>query len=69
MQIDDADFVSKIIFNDEAHFHMSGFLNKQNSRLWGTENPQQIEPCQMHPERVTVWLLEWRCFWPIFFSR
>jgi len=36
MQVDDADFASKIIFSDEAHFHMmSGFVNKQNCRLWG----------------------------------
>jgi len=68
MQIDDADFVSKIIFSDEAHFHMSGFVNKQNSRLWGTENPQQIEPCQMHPERVTVWLWSGGVFGPYFFQ-
>ncbi|VVC43070.1 Hypothetical protein CINCED_3A003523 [Cinara cedri] len=55
MQVDDVDFASKIIFSDEAHFHTNGFVNKQNCRLWGTENPQQIKQCQMHPERVTVW--------------
>lgn len=36
------------------------FVNKQNCRLWGTENPQQIEQCQMHPERVTI---IWCGFW------
>ncbi|CAI6366289.1 unnamed protein product [Macrosiphum euphorbiae] len=59
MQVEDADFAMKIIFSDEAHFHMSGFVNKQNCRLWGTENPQQIEQRQMHPERVTVWCGFW----------
>lgn len=24
------DFVKKIIFSDEAHFHLSGYVNKQN---------------------------------------
>jgi len=46
---------------------MSGFVNKQNCRLWGTENPQQIER-QMHPERVTVWCGFWSGG-PYFFSR
>ena len=28
----------KIIFSDEAHFGLGGFVNKQNCRNWGTEN-------------------------------
>lgn len=59
MQINDADFPRKIIFSDEAHFHMSGFVNKQNFRLWGTENSQQIDQRQMHPERLTAWCGFW----------
>jgi len=38
MQEED-DFVSKIIMSDEAHFHLSGYVNKQNLRFWDTENP------------------------------
>ena len=30
----------KIILSDEAHFDLSGYVNKQNFRIWGTENPQ-----------------------------
>ncbi|CAK9827077.1 hypothetical protein ANTRET_LOCUS4812 [Anthophora retusa] len=29
----DADFSNKIIFNDEAHFHLDGFVNRQNCRI------------------------------------
>ena len=29
----------KIIFSDEAHFDLGGYANKQNCRIWGTENP------------------------------
>ena len=29
----------KIIFSDEAHFNLSGYVNKQNSRIRGKENP------------------------------
>ncbi|CAK9813004.1 hypothetical protein ANTPLA_LOCUS7629 [Anthophora plagiata] len=49
-----ADFSSKIIFSDEAHFHLDGFVNRQNCRIWGSENPREIVEKQMHPQRVTV---------------
>ena len=29
----------KNIFSDEAHFDLGGYLNKQNYRVWDTENP------------------------------
>ena len=29
---------SKIIFSDEAHFDLGGYVNKQNCLIWGTEN-------------------------------
>ena len=28
-----------IWWSDEAHFHVSGYVNTQNFRIWGTENP------------------------------
>jgi len=55
----DADFHKKIIFSDEAHFWMSGFVNKQNMRYWNENNPQVIQELQMHPQRVTVWCGLW----------
>ncbi|KAL4125925.1 hypothetical protein QTP88_010162 [Uroleucon formosanum] len=53
------DFVKKIIFSDEAHFHLSGYVNKQNCRIWGNENPRASMEKQMHPQRVTVWCGFW----------
>ena len=36
-----ADFdKKKIIFSEEAHFDLGGYVNKQNCRIWNTENPQ-----------------------------
>lgn len=55
----DADFSNKIIFSDEAHFHLDGFVNRQNCRIWGSENPRVIVEKQMHPQRVTVWCGFW----------
>ena len=27
-----------IIFSDEAHFDLGGYVNKENFRIWGIEN-------------------------------
>ena len=45
----------QIWFSDEAHFHLRGFVNKQNWRHWGSENPHLAVASTLHPERVTVW--------------
>ncbi|EFN83836.1 hypothetical protein EAI_02650, partial [Harpegnathos saltator] len=45
----DADFSNKIIFSDEAHFHLDGLVNRQNCRIWASENPRVIVEKQMHP--------------------
>jgi len=55
----DGDFSNKIFFSDEAHFSLGGYVNKQNCRIWGSENPQVIEERPLHPEKVTVWCAFW----------
>ena len=52
---EDADFVNKIIFSDEAHFDLGGYVNKQNCRIWGTENSHACIEKPTHPKRVLVW--------------
>ena len=49
----------KIIFSDEAHFHIGGYVNKQNCRNCGSENPHKIKEKPMRPLRVTVWCGLW----------
>lgn len=34
------DFADHFVFTDEAAFHISGQVNKQNVRFWGMENPR-----------------------------
>lgn len=44
-----------IMMSDEAHFHLNGSVNKQNSRYWAMNNPQQLHQKPLHSPRVTVW--------------
>ena len=43
----------KVIFSDETHFVIGGYVNNQNCRIWGTENPLAYieKPTQMSKER------------------
>ena len=57
---EDADFgKKKIIFSDEAHFDLGGYVNKQNCRIWDTENPHAYIEKPTRPKRVTVWCEFW----------
>jgi hypothetical protein len=42
-------------FSDEAHFHLDGFMNKQNMRFWASENPYRFMEISLHPAKCTVW--------------
>ena len=43
----------------DAHFHIRGYVNKQNCRIWGSEKPYVIIEKPLHPQRVTVWCEFW----------
>ena len=60
----------KIIFSDAAHFDLGGYVNEQNCRIWGTENPHTYTEKPMHPKRVTVWCGFWSrgIIGPLFFE-
>ena len=53
---EDADFGKKkiIIFSDESHFDLDGYVKKQNCRIWGTENPHEDIEKSTHPKQVTA---------------
>ncbi|GBM86135.1 hypothetical protein AVEN_75409-1 [Araneus ventricosus] len=46
--------VGCIWLTDEAHFHLNGFVNKQNWRFWGSENPHLCEEKPLHSPKVTA---------------
>ena len=39
----DDSFLSHLQMLDEVHFYMNDFVNKQNCRIWVTENPQAVK--------------------------
>ena len=43
-----------LIMSDEAHFHLNGTVNKQNSRYWASENPRELHQRPLHSPKVTV---------------
>ncbi|GFT61402.1 hypothetical protein TNCV_4371001 [Trichonephila clavipes] len=44
------DFHKRILFSDEAHFWLNGYVNKQNCRIWSEANPQVYVETPLHPE-------------------
>ncbi|GFX03944.1 uncharacterized protein TNCV_4678491 [Trichonephila clavipes] len=53
------DFHKQILFSDEAHFWLKGYVNKQNCRIWSEANPQVYVETPLHPEKLTVWCALW----------
>ncbi|GFY10563.1 hypothetical protein TNCV_2193841 [Trichonephila clavipes] len=53
------DFHKRILFSDEAHFWLNGYVNKQNCRIWTEANPQVYVETPLHPEKLTVWCALW----------
>ncbi|GFU21311.1 DUF4817 domain-containing protein [Trichonephila clavipes] len=47
------DFHKRILFSDEAHFWLNGYVNKQNCRIWSEANPQVYVETPLHPEKLT----------------
>ncbi|GFS56422.1 uncharacterized protein TNCV_4302561 [Trichonephila clavipes] len=53
------DFHKRILFSDQEHFWLNGYVNKQNCRIWSEANPQVYVETPLHPEKLTVWCALW----------
>ncbi|GFT19245.1 DUF4817 domain-containing protein [Trichonephila clavipes] len=53
------DFHKRVLFSDEAHFWLNGYVSKQNCRIWSEANPQVYVETPLHPEKLTVWRTLW----------
>ncbi|GFW57771.1 putative DD41D transposase [Trichonephila clavipes] len=57
------DFHKRILFSDETHFWLNGYVNKQNCRIWSEANPQVYVETPLQPEKLTVWCALWAELW------
>ncbi|GFX36074.1 DUF4817 domain-containing protein [Trichonephila clavipes] len=53
------DYHKRILFSDEAHFWLNGYVNKQNCRIRSEANPQVYVETPLHSEKLTVWCALW----------
>ncbi|KFM71471.1 hypothetical protein X975_17910, partial [Stegodyphus mimosarum] len=65
-----AEFLKRIMFSDEASFHLSGIVHCHNVRIWGSENPHEYREAQRDSSKVNVWcgLMHDRVIGPFFFT-
>ena len=66
---DDPNYLKRIVFTDEATFHVSGRVNKHNIRIWGSEIPHEFREIVRDSPKVNVWcgLMHDRVIGPFFF--
>ena len=64
------DLLSKIIFSDEATFHLNGKVNRHNVRIWGTQNPHATLEIERNSPKVNVFcaVTERSVYGPFFFE-
>ncbi|GFX03746.1 uncharacterized protein TNCV_2113181 [Trichonephila clavipes] len=59
---EDDDWLSNLLWTDEAHFTLRGSVNTHNCRIWATKNyqtltgPGTVVETPLHDEKVTVWV-------------
>jgi hypothetical protein len=52
---EDANFIENLWMSDEAYFHLTGYVNKQNMRYWAQINPAALHHRPLHSAKVTEW--------------
>ncbi|KFM72225.1 hypothetical protein X975_12840, partial [Stegodyphus mimosarum] len=67
---DDAEFLKRVMFSDEASFHLSGIINRHNVRICESENPHEYREAQGDSPKVNVQcgLMHDRVIGPFFFT-
>jgi hypothetical protein len=55
MKMEEDGFVEKLIFSDEATFHISGKVNRHNARIGGTEQPHAQTEHQRDSPKVNIY--------------
>jgi hypothetical protein len=48
------ELVNNLLMSDDAHFHLPGFVNKQNFCYWSATNPIELHERPLHSSKVRV---------------
>ena len=51
----DPAIMEQLWFSDEALFHLSGRVNRHNTRFWGTENPVEVREYKRDSPKLVAW--------------
>ncbi|GFW16958.1 uncharacterized protein TNCV_2760861 [Trichonephila clavipes] len=62
------DFHKRILFRDEAHFWLNGYVNKQNCRIWSEANPQK-NPVTYRKTDCLVRFMGWWNHWSVLLQK
>ena len=67
---EDDDYLKRVLFSDEATFHLNGVVNRHNARIWGSENPHAVFETVRDSPKLNVWcgLMHNNIIGPFFFS-
>ena len=70
MMLEEDGFDDRLVFSDEATFHVTGKVNKHNTRIWGTEHPHAIPEHEQDFPKVNVFCtISKKCVYgPLFFE-
>ncbi|KAJ4438346.1 hypothetical protein ANN_14288 [Periplaneta americana] len=50
-----SNILPNLLTSDEAHFHLTGFVNKQSFRYWSDTKPQLLHKTSLRSSKVTCW--------------
>ena len=64
------EFLKRVCFSDESTFHVSGLINRQNSRIWGSQNPHETYKLERDSPKLNVWcgIMHDKIIGPFFFT-
>ena len=68
--MEDDTFLPRVVFSDEATFHLSGKVNTHNVRIWGLQNPHSTLQHERDSPKVNVFcaVSRTKVYGPFFFA-
>ena len=66
----DPGIMKRVCFSDESTFHVSGSINRHNSRIWGSQNPHETYELERDSPKLIVWcgIMHNKIIGPFFFA-